>query len=330
MFDLIYTFVTDIYISAQSYIYEWVLQPIAFELGLGGLMEDGYEASGWLVVGFFQILVMVLVFRPLERLRPVEPVTHTKAVYTDMIYTAIHRLGFFRLFFFFTVQPIFDNVFGWLHTQGLGTDQLDDLIPGLTDIAWVSFILYLVVFDFLGYWIHRAQHQWSWWWALHAVHHSQRQMTLWSDDRNHILDDVIHAGIFALVALLIGVEPAQYVAIVFLTKLSESFQHSNLRISFGKFGEYLWVSPRFHRIHHGIGVGHEFSEGVLGGHNFALLLPIWDILFRTALFENRYPSTGIRDQFDDSVDYGEGFWSQQRLGLKRLSDSIFRRRANLN
>jgi sterol desaturase/sphingolipid hydroxylase (fatty acid hydroxylase superfamily) len=69
---------------------------------------------------------------------------------------------------------------------------------------------------------------------------------------------------------------------------------------------------------------------VLGGHNFALLLPIWDILFKTALFENRYPSTGIRDQIDDSVDYGEGFWSQQRLGLKRLSDSIFRRRANLN
>jgi sterol desaturase/sphingolipid hydroxylase (fatty acid hydroxylase superfamily) len=25
-----------------------------------------------------------------------------------------------------------------------------------------------VVFDLLDYWLHRAQHQFNWWWALHA------------------------------------------------------------------------------------------------------------------------------------------------------------------
>jgi len=318
MFDSIFSAITDIYVTAQSSVYEWVLQPVAFHLRSGGLMEDGYEASGWLVAGFFQVIVMVLVLAPMERLNPVEPVVDKKAVSTDILYTVIHRLGLFRLFFFFLVEPFFDDLFGWLHTQGLGTFQLDDLLPGITDIGWVSFVIYLIVFDFLGYWVHRAQHQWNIWWALHAVHHSQRQMTLWSDDRNHLLDDVLHSCLFALLALLVGIEPTQYVVLVALTKLSESFQHSNLKISFGRFGEYIWVSPRFHRLHHAVGKGHEFESGLLGGHNFAILLPIWDVIFGTALFEDRYTQTGIRDQVEGGVDYGEGFWSQQLLGLKRL------------
>ena len=322
MFDSLFNAVSDLYVGAQSLVYECCLQPIAFRLGWGGLMEDGYEASGWLVAGIFQVFIMLIIFAPVERLKPVEPITNKSAVHVDMIYTVIHRLGLFRLFFFFLIEPYFDDLFGWLHTQGLGTFQLDDLIPGLTDVGWISFLFYLVFFDLLGYWVHRAQHQWNFWWALHAVHHSQRQMTLWSDDRNHLLDDVVHSCIFAIVALLIGIEPAQYVAIIGVTKLSESFQHSNLKLSFGRFGEYIWVSPRFHRIHHSIGIGHEFPTGVLGGHNFGVLLTCWDVMFGTALFEDRYESTGIRDQVEGGVDYGHGFWSQQWLGLKRLAKAL--------
>jgi len=322
MFESFFNSVVDIYLLSQSLVYEWLLQPIAFKLGWGGLMEDGYEASGWVVTGIFQVLVMLIIFAPIERLRPVERVTNKKAIYVDIIYTALHRLGFFRLFFFFLIEPYFDELFGWLHTHGVGTFQLDDLIPGVTDVGWISFVTYLVVFDFLGYWIHRAQHQWDVWWALHSVHHSQRQMTLWSDDRGHLLDDVIHSCLFALAALVIGVEPSQFVGIIVVTKLSESFQHSNLRLSFGRFGEYLWVSPRFHRLHHAIGVGHEFKNRVLGGHNFGVLLPCWDVLFGTALFEDRYDATGIRDQVEGGVDYGDGFWSQQWFGLKRMVKAL--------
>jgi sterol desaturase/sphingolipid hydroxylase (fatty acid hydroxylase superfamily) len=322
MFDLIFNTASDIYIYSQSAVYEWLVQPLAFNLALGGLMEDGYEVSGWLVIGIFQIIVIALLFAPLEHLRPVEKVVHKGAVYTDMIYTAIHRLGFFRLFFFFSITPFLDDAFGWLHISGFGAIQLEDLVPGVTDIGWVSFILYLVVFDFFGYWIHRAQHQWSWWWTLHSVHHSQRQMTIWSDSRNHLLDDVIHAILFSLIALLIGIEPSQYIGIVCLTQLSESFQHANLKLSFGRVGELLWVSPRFHRIHHSVGIGHEFDQDILGGHNFAILLPIWDFLFRTSLFASRYDPTGIRDQVENNIDYGDGFLSQQWLGLKRFSNAV--------
>ncbi|MBS0342926.1 MAG: fatty acid hydroxylase, partial [Proteobacteria bacterium] len=53
-------------------------------------------------------------------------------------------------------------------------------------------------------------------------------------------------------------------------------------------------------------------------------LPWWDMLFRTANFEDRYDPTGIRDQVEPDAqgrvrDYGQGFWSQQWLGLMRLA-----------
>ena len=65
-------------------------------------------------------------------------------------------------------------------------------------------------------------------------------------------------------------------------------------------GERLLVSPRFHRLHHSIGIGHESDgKGTLGGHNFGVLLPWWDQLFGTANFELRYDPTGVRDQLPD-------------------------------
>jgi sterol desaturase/sphingolipid hydroxylase (fatty acid hydroxylase superfamily) len=188
----------------------------------------------------------------------------------------------------------------------------------VTDVAWVSFLLYLLLFDFVDYVLHRAQHGARWWWQLHALHHSQRQMTMWSDNRNHLLDDVIRDSLFVLVALLVGIPPGQFIAVVAVTQLIESLSHANVRMSFGPVLGRLFVSPRFHRLHHSIGVGHESQgPGTLGGHNFAVLFPIWDILFRSARFDDRYEPTGIRDQLEGR-DYGRGFWSQQWLGLKRL------------
>ncbi|SFB74890.1 Sterol desaturase/sphingolipid hydroxylase, fatty acid hydroxylase superfamily [Polaromonas sp. OV174] len=338
---------TSLFSTLQGWLFETLVQPAMFALGLGNLLEDGYEATAWFMVGVIQIIVLLAVIGPLQRWRPVEPVTDRAGIRTDILYTLIHRLGLFRIALFFTLDPWFDEAFGALRTAGYGTFHLDQLWPGVTDNAIVSLLIYLVVFDFVAYWTHRGQHQLGWWWRLHSLHHSQRQMTMWSDNRNHLLDDILVDTIVVLVAQLIGVAPGQFVAIVAFTQLSESFQHANVRLWFGRIGERLWVSPRFHRLHHSIGIGHESpikpkqlsagrsqgqlvpaggsdahevaSVGVkLGGHNFGVLLPWWDMLFGTANFERRYDPTGIRDQVEKNRDYGRGFWSQQWIGLKRL------------
>jgi len=302
----------------QEWLFEALVQPLAFGLGLGNRLEDAYDATGWLLVGLLQLVVLLAVIGPLQRWRPVEAVTDRATVRVDVLYTLIHRLGLFRLVLFFTLTPLLDDLFGELRVAGLATFHLDDLWPGVTDLPVVSLLLYLVVFDFLDYWIHRGQHRFEWWWRLHALHHAQRQMTMWSDNRNHLLDDLLRDVIVVAVAQLIGVAPGQFVAIVAFTQLSESFQHANLRLSFGRWGERLWISPRFHRVHHAIGIGHESPGKVLGGHNFGVLLPWWDMLFGTANFEQRYDPTGVRDQVEQGRDYGRGFWAQQWLGFKRL------------
>ena len=310
---------STVFAAAQQWLFESVVQPVLFALGMGNLLEDAFDATAWLLVGLLQIGVLLAVIGPMQRWRPAEPVTDRATIRTDMLYTVIHRLGVFRVVLFFAVAPLFDELFGALRTAGFGTWHLDQLWPGVTDHAVVSLLIYLVVFDLLGYWTHRGQHQLEWWWHLHSLHHAQRQMTMWSDNRNHLLDDLLVDGIVVLVAQLIGVAPGQFIAIVALTQLSESFQHANLRVSFGRLGERLWVSPRFHRLHHSIGLGHESAgRQTLGGHNFGVLMPVWDVLFGTANFDQRYDPTGIRDQVEKNRCYGQGFLSQQWLGLKRL------------
>ncbi len=313
-------FLVSVFSVAQEWLFETLIQPVMFAIGLGNLLVDGYTATGWLLVGVLQFVILWTVIGPLQRWRPVEPVTDPAGVRVDMLYTAIHRLGLFRMALFFTLDTWSDTFFGALRVAGWDTFQLDALWPGVTDLAWVSLVLYLVVMDALNYWIHRGQHQFEWWWRLHSLHHSQRQMTMWSDNRNHLLDDVLKDVIFVVVAQLIGIAPGQFVAIVAFTQLSESFQHANLRLWFGRVGERLWVSPRFHRLHHSIGIGHESAgKQTLGGHNFGVLLPWWDMLFGTANFELRFDPTGVRDQVEQGRDYGHGFWAQQWLGLKRLA-----------
>ena len=308
----------DLFGQWQDGLFESLVQPVLFHAGLGNRLEEGYEATGWLLVGLVQLAVMLAVIEPLQRWRPAEPMRDRAAVMTDVVYTLIHRLGVFRLVFFFTLEPLLDHLMGLWRTAGMGTFHLEGLWPGVSDGPWVSLLLYVVVFDFVNYWLHRAQHHWNWWWALHAVHHAQRQMTQWTDNRNHLLDDVLQAVIWVLVAQLIGIAPGQFVAVVAITQLSENLQHANLRLGFGAWGERLWISPRFHRTHHAIGIGHESPQRVLGGHNFGVLLPWWDILFGTADFRTTYEPTGIRDQVEQGRDYGQGLWAQQRLGWQRL------------
>jgi sterol desaturase/sphingolipid hydroxylase (fatty acid hydroxylase superfamily) len=305
---------------AQMLLFEEIVQPFVFTMGAGSLLELAYEGTGWLLVGLLQVLVILVVIGALQRRWPVEPVRDHRTIRVDLLYTLFHRLGLFKLLMFFTLDPVIDQALGALRVAGVMTFHLDQWWPGVSDRPTVSFLVYLLVFDFLHYAIHRAQHRFNAWWSLHSLHHSQRQMTMWSDNRNHLLDDVSVSSLFVLFALVIGVPPSQFVAIVAVTQLAESLQHANVKIGFGTVGERLWISPRFHRMHHSIGLGHESAgRGSLGGCNFGVLLPWWDMLFRTANFEWRFDPTGVRDQVEQGRDYGSGFWRQQWLGLLRLA-----------
>ena len=192
--------------------------------------------------------------------------------------------------------------------------------PWLRPHPLAALAVYLVVLDFAAYWHHRLQHRIGWWWALHSLHHAQTQMTFWTDDRNHVLDDVLAAAWFGAIAVLIGVPPGQFPVILLILRLGESLSHANVRLDFGPIGERLLVSPRFHRLHHGV-----LSTGSLG-KNYGVLLPVWDWLFGTADFRRgHYPSTGDPTA---PAAYSDGGWlRQQGAGLREVWRVLTGRRA---
>ncbi len=318
MFEWISNQLSDQFAALHDLVFESAVLPLLHHAGLGGFAEQAFDWTEFFLVGAIEITLLAIVLGALEKWRPVEVQTDVQAKKVDIFYTMLHRLGFVPLALFLVMTPFIDGIDAWMRMQNIIPPKLEDALPFLNSSPLLSFVFYLVILDFVGYWLHRGQHKFNVWWALHSLHHSQREMSLWSDNRNHLLDDLVIDGAFALVALLIGVAPGQFMLIVVAGRVVESLSHANLRVSFGRIGEYMLVSPRFHRMHHAIGVGH---EGQHHGCNFAVLFPIWDVLFRTANFENKYPATGVRDQLDGR-NYGVTFLSQQWLAMVRLVQSV--------
>ncbi len=302
--------------ALQAWLFQTLVLPALAWAGALRYTEDAFNGTEEFVLGALEIAMLVAVLLPLERLLPYErQPAGARAVRIDVAYTLLHRLGIFPLFFFFAFRPLFDGAQAWLRLHGVPAFGLETLLPGLAEAPLAAFLAYLVVLDFAQYWVHRAQHHVGWWWALHALHHSQRQMTFWTDNRNHLLDSVITDAIFAALALAIGVPPAQFALLVVVSRIIESLSHANVRVSFGALGARLLVSPRFHRLHHAVVAS---PHGDYRGANYAVLLPVWDLLFGTADFRREPGPTGIDDQLAGR-DYGEGFWAQQWLGLMRMA-----------
>ena len=296
-----------------GWVYTTLVDPAVFALGLMSWSERAFDATAFFVGGLLQVVATALICIPIEKLAPAQQIADRDQVRTDVFFTLVNKLGVVPLFAFVALLLLFTPLDGWLRLHGYSPWSLEDLWPGLAAMPALSLVLYIVIIDFAGYWQHRFQHRLNWWWQLHSLHHAQRDMTFWTDDRNHIADELLGAFWMATVALAIGVPPQQFPLVLFVIKLTESLGHANVRWNFGWL-KYVLVSPQFHRVHHGIIIGH---EGVTQGVNFAVVFSFWDKLFGTADFRNAYPATGVRDQIDGH-HYGDGFWETQWLGFVRL------------
>lgn len=300
-----------------GWLQEHAVVPALYHLGLMRWEEMSF---GWLlfaVYGAVQVAVTYAVCVPLEQWRPVEHWPDRKAVSVDILYTLISRVGILPLFTFVLFYQAQVALNGWLADNGWVPPMLELWVPALQGHATITFICYAIILDCADYWRHRLSHQFYWWWTLHSLHHAQEQMTFWSDDRNHILDDIIAALWFAMIALLIGVPPLQFPLLVLVLRFIESLSHANVRLSFGWLGERVLVSPRFHRAHHAVLAAGQRSC------NYGAVLPWWDMLFGTADFSRDYAPTGDPGA-DDALTHGS-YVSQQWAGLRRLAQVMVSR-----
>jgi sterol desaturase/sphingolipid hydroxylase (fatty acid hydroxylase superfamily) len=311
MFDAVQRVIEQL----QGMIFETALQPALFRLGLMDWSEEVFDGVEFALYGALAVAVAYLLCRPLEFWRPVERWDDRRAVRTDIVYTLVHRLGVVPAILFLVLAPIGVMVDSYSRFAGYIPPEIEQLVTPLFNHPFATFLVYMAVLDLGEYWRHRLQHRLPWWWALHSLHHDQRQMTLWSDDRNHILDDVLALAWSGTLAMLVDVPPGEYPLVLIAFRLVESLSHANVRLSFGRFGSMLLVGPRYHRVHHAI----EHATAPFDrarGCNFAVVLPIWDVIFGTARREAVYPATGVASLGGAAVRCG--YLRHQWEGFRRL------------
>ncbi|WP_428493024.1 sterol desaturase family protein [Rhodopila sp.] len=293
-----------------GWLEEHVLVPLLYQFGLMNWEDVSYGWALFALYGIAQVTVTFAVCLPLERWRPVERWPDSRAVWVDAAYTVLSRVGVLPLVTYVLFYRVQVSVSGWMTDRGLVPPTLEGAFPFLLGQQALTFVFYAIILDFADYWRHRLSHQVRWWWALHSLHHAQRQMTFWSDDRNHLLDDLIAFVWFGAIALLIGVPPLQFPLLVLLLRFLESLSHANARVSFGWLGDRILVSPRFHRAHHGVLAAGQRSC------NYGAVLPWWDMLFGTADFSRDYVRTG--DPSAEEALATGSYLQQQLAGLRRF------------
>ena len=302
----------DPFSATAGWLHEHYLMPVLYRLGM---MQWEDIAYGWLLFALYgvaQVALMLTICWPMERFRKLESWPDRSTVSVDIFYTLINRIGVMPLVTFVLFYQLQVWLNGFLTDRGYVPPTLEGLFPWLMGKQALTFLIYVLILDCADYWRHRLSHRFGWWYALHAVHHAQRQMTFWSDDRNHVLDDLIAFVWFMAIGLLIGIPPMQFPLLILLLRLLESMSHANARIHFGAIGERLLVSPRFHRAHHGILAAGQRSR------NYGAIFPFWDLLFGSADFSRAFPETGDPSASPAMVS---GTWlRQQEAGFRRLFD----------
>jgi sterol desaturase/sphingolipid hydroxylase (fatty acid hydroxylase superfamily) len=140
---------------------------------------------------------------------------------------------------------------------------------------WLVVGVTLVAMDGANWLAHYADHRLAPLWRLHAVHHTQEELSVLTSFRAHPL---VHTTGFLLatvpVMVLMGHRSLAPVLITTYVCLG-TLAHTNVRWRFGPIGR-LVVSPAYHRLHHA-------ADGV-EGVNLGIVFTIWDVLAGRARF----------------------------------------------
>lgn len=154
---------------------------------------------------------------------------------------------------------------------------------------WVRFVGVVLLLDFLRWLQHYLHHKIPLLWYFHAVHHSARELNLFSDYRVHFVELIVRHTLCLLPMMMLSLSTPSLVGFSLLLTWHARLYHSNIHSDFGLL-RYLLVTPQSHRIHHSIEVEHRDK-------NFGAFLSIWDYLFGTQYRKyDEYPATGITDK----------------------------------
>jgi sterol desaturase/sphingolipid hydroxylase (fatty acid hydroxylase superfamily) len=131
--------------------------------------------------------------------------------------------------------------------------------------------------DAVDWLTHLANHRLNGLWRLHAVHHSQEELSILTTYRAHPL---VHVSfLLSAVPVLVVAGNTVTPAVVFTVYAClGALPHANLRWTYGRAGR-VFISPAYHRIHHS-------ATGRLD-INLGTVFAVWDAMSRRAVLPAR-------------------------------------------
>ncbi len=139
---------------------------------------------------------------------------------------------------------------------------------------WLEFILALIIFDMMIYWQHVASHYIPALWALHQVHHADRDIDATTGIRFHPVEIILSMLYKMLLVLIIGPSVAAMFIFEVILNGCAVFNHANIKLPKGldRIIRLFLVTPDMHRVHHSV-VKHETNA------NYGFSISLWDRLF---------------------------------------------------
>ena len=138
---------------------------------------------------------------------------------------------------------------------------------------WFQAVLFVVLSDFMLYWLHRMFHGGGFW-KYHAIHHSSEDLDWISAARFHPVNLFLGTILVDVFLLIAGISPNVMLWVAPFNMFHSAFVHANLNWTLGPF-KYLLAGPVFHRWHHTAperGRQHQFCR-----HFPALGYPVRDL-----------------------------------------------------
>lgn len=188
------------------------------------------------------LLIMALVFLPLERLFAVRPAQNI-----------LRRTVGLDLFYCFVISQI--TRFGVILLLGLALAGAAMSMPESVgqmvraQPLWLQFAETLLLLDTGIYLVHRSFHAVPFLWRFHAVHHSSQELDWLSSFRNHPVDLMATRFFSTLPIYALGFAPEAVAALLLFQQAHAALVHANIRTDFGPLNRIL-VSPHFHHWHH--------------------------------------------------------------------------------
>lgn len=144
---------------------------------------------------------------------------------------------------------------------------------------WLQAILLIAAGDLYYYWAHRLFHTVPVLWRFHSVHHSIQDMDWIATHRTHPLDTALTNSGAIIIAILFDFSAVAILIFTIQFSWHSLLKHSNVKVGWGPL-RWLYLTPTFHHWHHA-NVKEAYDR------NFAGQLPVWDLLFGTAIMKEK-------------------------------------------